>query len=516
MKLKFGFLFAILFSIQSFSQSSLSTNYISYIYLKSNLEFLASDELEGREAASRGEKIASLFISEELEKYGVKPFGDNGSYFQEFNMIISSYDKKSIVSFHYNDDSTESFTHGNEIFYSSRTVPTTDYANKELEIIFVGYGITSEKDNYNNYKGLDVKGKVVLVINGTPKSNGEELLSNSAKIKYNKYSEKAKLAFLNGASGMILIPNKEIIDYWSYYRKWSNSKTFKLETEINDSKGNPNIPLIVLGENSAKKLMKQEGYEFNNFLSDDIKIPQSFKLKTKVNFGFNLIIENKKSRNVIGIIEGTKNELKNEYVTIGAHYDHEGIKNGKVYYGADDNGSGTVTVLEVARQISLDSKNERPVVIIFHTAEEKGLKGAKYLVNNSDFIDNSIVHINIDMIGRRSEDSIYCIGASRISKELGELVEEVNSNTSNFYLDYTFDHPDDPNRLYFRSDHVHYAERGIPIVFFYDFMRKDYHKPTDTVDKINFYKILKMTDLVYNLTLKISNLDHKLSISNNN
>jgi Zn-dependent M28 family amino/carboxypeptidase len=180
---------------------------------------------------------------------------------------------------------------------------------------------------------------------------------------------------------------------------------------------------------------------------------------------------------------------------MGAHYDHEGVKNGVVYYGADDNGSGTVAILEAARQLTLSKNNRRPVLIIFHAAEEKGLKGSKYLTANSDFVDSIIVHLNFDMVGRKSEDSIYCIGASKISTQLGKLIEDVNAKTTNLVLDYKFDDPNDPLRLYYRSDHYNYAKLGIPVAFFYDHMMVDYTKPTDTVNKINFEKLLRITDL---------------------
>ena len=170
--------------------------------------------------------------------------------------------------------------------------------------------------------------------------------------------------------------------------------------------------------------------------------------------------------------------------------------------------------MEAARLLAGSGGNNRPILIIFHTAEEKGLKGAKYLTNNSKFIDSVMVHINVDMIGRKSEDSIFCIGASKISSQLGEIIEEVNANTVNLVLDYKFDDPGDPQRLYYRSDHVHYANRNIPIAFFYDYMKKDYHKPTDTVEKINFNKMINMTEFLYNLTLELSNINHSLVINN--
>ncbi len=494
-----------------FCQPALSLKNNSYTYVKSNLEFLASDELEGREATSRGEKLASLFISEELEKYGVLPFGDSGTYFQNFDMIVSNLSEDSKVTF-YNGTDEKRYLNGAELAYSSRFLPSKNYVDQEFEIIFLGYGIFSEEDNYDSYENIDVEGKVVLVLNGTPKQDGDELLSEDIVKKFKRSTVKAELAKLNGAVGLITLPNIESLKDWDKIISRSTSESFKLEEEYKSSPTNNYIPNLILNNNSAETLLvnEEQSYEAIKDLIDPK--PEAFELKSKVKFDYDIVNEYKPARNIIGLIDGNNNDLNNEYLTIGAHYDHEGIKYGEIYNGADDNGSGTVTILEVARRLAHSRENERPVLVIFHTAEEKGLKGSKYLANNSEFIDDVMVHFNIDMVGRKSEDSIYCIGASKISSELGSLVEEINSKTTNFVLDYKFDNPKDPQRLYYRSDHVHYANKGIPIAFFYDYMKKDYHKPSDTVDKINFDKIIRMTDLIYNLTIKISNLDHRLSV----
>jgi Peptidase family M28/PA domain len=494
-----------------FSQPALSLKNNSYIYVKSNLEFLASDELEGREATTRGEKLAALFISEELEKYGILPFGDNGSYYQDFNMIVSRFSRTSNATFLNGSDDLKVFTNGSDVVYSSRSLPSNDFNNREYEILFVGYGIFSEEDNYDSYENINVEGKVVLLINGTPKQDGKEFLSKRTLAKYKRLAAKTKLAQSKGAIGVIVFPNEETLIYWDYMKTWATSKSFKLEEEI-DTSGNKNIPTLMLNDKSAAALLLNEEQNYKALKELIIPRPESFKLESKISFEYDIIAENKMARNIIGLIRGNDESLKNEYLTLGAHYDHEGIKKGEIYNGADDNGSGTVTILEVARRLAFNNDNERPTIIIFHTAEEKGLKGAKYLANNSEFIGDVIGHINLDMVGRKSEDSIYCIGASKLSSELGEIVEEVNSKTTNFVLDYKFDDPNDSQRLYYRSDHIHYANKGIPIAFFYDYMKKDYHKPTDTVDKINFSKIIKMVDFIYELTLQISNLDHKLTV----
>lgn len=501
----------VILNDSAFSQPAESLRNSSYAYVKSNLEFLASDELEGREATTRGEKLASLYLSKELEKYGILPFGDNGSYFQEFTMVVSSYSKNSSVVFLYKNGTSEELLHGSDIVYFSRSPPSKNYYNKEFDLVFAGYGIFSEDDNYDSYDDLEVKGKVVLVLGGTPRQEGNEILGDKVIQKYRRGTAKIDLAKTNGAAGIIFLPRKETLMYWSFLKRRAFLKSYNLEEEIDTSENKNNIPTLILNRSSSLALLENEDKNYNDFMDSVNPKPEPFQLKTKVKFNCNIIIENKTARNVIGLIKGSDENLKNEYLSIGAHYDHEGAKGKNIYNGADDNGSGTVTILEVARKLALDKENKRPVIVAFHTGEEKGLKGSKYLTNHSEFIDNTIMHVNIDMVGRKSEDSIYCIGASKISSELGNLVRDANNKSSKFFLDYKFDDPNDPQRLYYRSDHINYARKGIPIAFFYDHMLADYHKPSDTIEKINFNKIVRMSEFIYQLVLQVSNLDHKLS-----
>ena len=154
-------------------------------------------------------------------------------------------------------------------------------------------------------------------------------------------------------------------------------------------------------------------------------------LTKKIIFNYKTNSEIKEARNVIGIIEGTDEQLKNEYVVLTAHYDHEGIVGGEIYNGADDNGSGTVAILEAGRRLALLKDNKRSILIVFHAGEEKGLLGSKYLTENSDFMSGVVSNINIDMVGREDTGSIYSIGSGKLSAELYELVERANSETVN-------------------------------------------------------------------------------------
>ncbi|MHA2168008.1 MAG: M28 family peptidase [Candidatus Hodarchaeales archaeon] len=493
-----------------------STEKDSRNYLKSNLEYLASDLLEGRETATRGAKLAALYIAEQLETYDVKSFGDSETYFQNFDLLVKSVNKDSKIEVTDSNGNVEELELGTEFFLSTTEIPSAIFNNQVGEIVFASYGITTEDNEYDNYEKLDVKDKVVLVLEGSPGKDGKRIFTGEDTKKFEELSYKFKNAMDHGAAGLLLFPAANTIKYWRYTKLKALSSSYELlDEEIKQSNIDVEaIPVVKLSEDAAIKLLSDEKYDYQDFMEaiDENKIPSVFYLKKKIKFDYKTYSEVKVARNILGIIEGRDDELKNEYIVFSAHYDHAGIINGEIYNGADDNGSGTVTVLEAARRLALLKNNKRSILVIFHTAEEKGLLGSKYLTSNSDFMKNVVVNINVDMVGREDTESIYCIGSDKLSTELYQLVEEVNSETVNFELDYEYNHPSDPNRYYYRSDHYNYAKQNIPIVFFYDHMTEDYHKPSDDVDKINFEKLDKITTLVTELALRITNLDHRLIV----
>ena len=486
------------------------------IYLKSNLGYLASDELEGRETATRGAYLAGNFISAELEKYGIKPFGDNDTYFQSFNISVKNVTPESKLSFINDDGTSKELLVGEDIFLSMENEPAEKYNDLKSDIVFAGYGISANGYDYDDYREVDANGKVVLLMSGNPPNKDESLFSNEDEKKFSDRNYKYENAVNHGAVGIIYIPAGWILKYWEFMKKRALTPSVGLteEKEGENKVESEAIPVVVLSKEAAIELLSDEKYSYEAMLTqtEEGSIPEGFNLMKKVQFSYRINKEIKQARNVVGIIEGTDAELKNEYIVLSAHYDHEGIVNDVIYNGADDDGSGTVAILEAARRFALLNANDRSIVIAFHTGEEKGLLGSKYLTNNSNFMKDVVANINIDMVGRESIDTIYSIGSNKLSSEMHELVEEVNSETVQFVFDYTFDDPNDPNRYYYRSDHYNYAKQNIPIVFFYDHMTEDYHKPTDDVDKINFEKIEKVSTLITELAIRIANLDHRLIV----
>ena len=230
------------------------------------------------------------------------------------------------------------------------------------------------------------------------------------------------------------------------------------------------------------------------------------------------------TENVVAIIEGkTKPE---EYIVISSHLDHIGLENGAINNGADDDGSGTVALLEIAQafQAAVDAGEgpDRSIVFLHVSGEEKGLLGSKYYTNNPLYpLANTIANLNIDMVGRtdpkRTEgrrEYVYLIGSNRLSTDLHEISEAANKATLNLDLDYTYNAPDDPNRFYFRSDHYNFAKNNIPVIFYFNGTHADYHKPTDTVEKIEFDLLKLRTQLVFYTAWELANRTERIVVNN--
>jgi len=228
-----------------------------------------------------------------------------------------------------------------------------------------------------------------------------------------------------------------------------------------------------------------------------------------------------KGENVLGYIEGT--DLKKELLVISAHYDHLGKKDSLIFNGADDNASGTAAIMEIAQAFMIAKKEgrgpRRSVLIVAFSGEEKGLLGSKYYTRNPVFpLEKTVANLNIDMIGRLDElhqedpNYIYLIGADRLSQELHDISEQVNEKHIKLELDYTYNKEDDPNRYYYRSDHYNFAKNNIPVIFYFNGVHEDYHKPTDTIEKIDFDKIQKIARLVFLTAWEVANKEERIVV----
>lgn len=226
------------------------------------------------------------------------------------------------------------------------------------------------------------------------------------------------------------------------------------------------------------------------------------------------------SENILAFIEGS--EKPNEIIVISAHYDHVGMSKGQIYNGADDDGSGTVAVMEIAKAFNEAKKAgkgpKRSILFLHVTGEEHGLFGSDYYSQNPVFpLANTVANLNIDMIGRddkenRGKQYVYVIGSEMLSSELKKISESTNAKTVNLELNYKYDDPKDPQRLYYRSDHYNFAKHNIPVAFYFDGIHEDYHKPTDTPDKIDYPLLKKRTQLVFATAWELANRAERIVV----
>ena len=474
--------------------------------LKDHLYVYASDEFEGRDTGKPGQKKAVEYLKKEYETLGI-PSVIEGNYFQNVPLNIVKTPEVTISvngkAFSYFDDFISLTAAATETFSAS-------------EIVYAGYGIDDEK--HSDYTDLDVKGKIVVVKTGEPKdkagnnvisgdkkaskwSNGRQALSskrNAAKDKgakavffmddalFQRYSNFYKKREENGGSNRLSLPKKKDADAQIYHFL------------INEKMGNALVKNIAKSEKTAT-------------------------VTTKVDLSYKSIMKPMASENVAAIIKGS--EKPEEYIIISSHLDHVGTNaKGEIFNGADDDGSGTVSMLEIAEAFKTAADKghgpKRSIIFLHVTGEEKGLLGSRYYTDYDPLVPlaNTVANLNIDMVGRidpkRKGDRnyIYLIGADKLSTELHDISEAMNKEFMNIELDYTYNDENDPNRFYYRSDHYNFAKNNVPIIFYFNGTHDDYHKHTDTPDKINYDLLENRSRLVFHTAWELANREKRIVV----
>ncbi|MBT7851407.1 MAG: M28 family peptidase [Flavobacteriaceae bacterium] len=496
MKLKITLLLLVLIACHNIGQSQNQKTYASSITaeeLKEKLYIYASDEFEGRETGEKGQKIAVEYLKEIYKKLGIKAAKSDGNYFQNVPLVLVNAPKVSIKT------DENSFSYYND--FISISDATTDEINTE-DIVVVGYGI--KDTSYDDYKDLDVTDKIVVAVAGEPKNeDGTYQISGSEKISKwsngrQELSSKRNTAKELGAKAFFLIHESLFKRYAPYYKARE------------ERGGESNLALDV-----NKKPMY--GFLVSDKMGADLLKTNTLKIN------YNQVNKTIVSENVAAMIKG--NEKPNEYIIISAHLDHVGMHDGEVFNGADDDGSGTVAILEIAEALKSAQENgqgpKRSVIFLHVTGEEKGLLGSQYYTDFDPIVPlaQTVANLNIDMIGRtdpkRTEGKrnyIYLIGSDKLSTDLHNLSEEVNTKYTNIELDYTYNDENDPNRFYYRSDHYNFAKNNIPIIFYFNGTHADYHKASDTPDKIEYDLLENRTRLVFYTAWELANRDEAVRV----
>jgi hypothetical protein len=504
-------------STQAFAQDPVAQKYAGEITSKSarkHLKVLSSDKFEGRETGKPGADKAANYLAAELKKLGlVAPV--NGSYFQEVPLTETVFQ---FTTFQANG---AELGQGKDFMLVQGGGPgKTINAN---ELVFAGYGISSE--NYDDLKGTDLTGKVVMMV-GTdePMNNGVSALTKLAEPF--SYVKRLQNVASKGPA-MIILVNPEVNKALKNYIPASGRLSLKKENATAPSSRGSSGAIITVAPQTADLLLKSSGKTYTALKSalDNSGTPQTQPIKSQINVSYGPVQKDVRSVNVMGYLEGS--DLKDELLVFSAHYDHIGLtKDGgkdKVNNGADDDGSGTTGVLEIAKAYAKAKKEgkgpRRSILFLFVTAEEKGLLGSEWYSLNPVFpMANTITNLNIDMIGRTGEEykgspdsANYCylIGSDKLSSDLHKISENANAVYTKMKIDYKYNDPNDPERIYYRSDHYNFAKHGVPIVFYFNGVHEDYHKSSDEFKKINFDLLTKRTHLVFYTGWDLVNRDKR-------
>lgn len=492
--------------------------------LKQYLYFVASDEMEGRDTPSRGLDLTAKFIALMLERWKFKPAGDNGTFFQNISLKTETVD---VVN--------------NVLSIGGQTYRLYDdffrlggNGSANASMVFGGNGWLVKSKNIDALAGVDVKGKVVVLYSEA--SPNESRLTRvpqgvtSADLTGTKgtdWADPLTNAAQKGAVGVIVIASPERQAAWRRIKGFFSRGNTYPEKLGGQSENNPsaNLPLMLVSEKVGEAILAGE--------SAGKTSATAFAINKQATMNANSRVEMAKTQNVVAVLEGSDPVLKNEYVAIGAHYDHVGVNPNapgpdKIWNGADDDGSGTVAVLSIAEALAKSSvKPKRSVLFVWHCGEEKGLWGSEYF-NKFPTVDikKVVAQLNIDMIGRSKkagdtnpqnkelsgENGIYVIGSEMMSSTLGAITKGTNDAYLKLGYDYKYDDPKDPNRFFFRSDHFHYAQSGIPIVFWFDGVHEDYHGAGDHPDKIDYQKMEKVTRTIFLTLWKLTELKNRPAI----
>lgn len=492
--------------------------------LKQYLYFVASDEMEGRDTPSRGLDLTAKFIALMLERWKFKPAGDNGTFFQNISLKSETVDAvNNVLSV---GDQTYRL---NEDFFR---LGGSGSANGSL--VFGGSGWMIKSKNIDALAGVDVKGKIVVLYSeATPSESNLTRVPQGATnadltgTKGTEWADPLTNAAQKGAVGVIVIASPQRQAAWERIKSFfsrGNMYPEKLREENANDSG-ANLPLMLVSEKVGDAILAGE--------SAGKTSATAFAVNKQATMNANTRVETAKTQNVVAVWEGSDPVLKNEYVAIGAHYDHVGVNPNasgadKIWNGADDDGSGTVAVLAIAETLAkAKTRPKRSVLFVWHAGEEKGLWGSAYF-NKFPTVDikKVVAQLNIDMIGRSrkaddanprnkelsGENAVYVIGSEMMSSTLGAVTKQTNDAYLKLGYDYKYDDPKDPNRFFFRSDHFHYAQSGIPIVFWFDGVHEDYHGPGDQPEKIDYQKMEKVSRTIFLTLWELTDLKQRPAV----
>jgi peptidase M28-like protein len=507
--------------------------------LKEWLTYIASDELEGRDTYSSGLGLAAGYIQEHLHAWRVTPAGDHGGYLQIVRVLGVKTMSRSSVTVKVGRE-TRTFKDGEGVAFPRNSGIRRAITVDRVE--FVGYGLDAPGAGHSDFRGQDVKGAAVVWLGTAGPRTVDVVASRRWLIGRNRYATDERQAAASispeATSGGSLDGDANSQDPAGGGHGRAGGPDFTTTRRLDL----PIPPSITANDAFLSFLFSRApaSYEDLKRRADARDDLPSFRLDG-VTITFNVdatyeVVRTRRTQNVVAVVEGSDPRLKNTYVAFGAHYDHVGYSDGAtgaearkapgrvtmgaaddlIWNGADDDGSGTVALLALARAFEEGPRPKRSLLFVWHAGEERGLLGSRYFADYPTVpIDSIVAQLNIDMIGRNRDDkpseanTVYVVGSDRISSELHQINRDANRALAwPMTIDYEMNDPVEPEQVYYRSDHYSYAAKGIPIIFFTTGLHPDYHANTDEVSKIEFGKLTRVTQLVYETGVRVANLDH--------
>jgi hypothetical protein len=482
---------------------------ISDAQLRQDLTFIASDALEGRLTPSRGLDVAAAFLAARLQRLGLRPAGDGGTFLQPIALTRRTLDL----------EKTTLAVGARTLEYGDDFLPGDVTGTAEGQVVYVGNGSVIRSRGVDPYKGLDVTGKIVVSHVGLPTGFSRGDLTGQRGEDW-ELTEDA--AGRRGAVAVLYLPDFDALERWPATREARKKRSPLAVDAFRES--HPVLPSATLTARAVallfagEKLPPQEAFQ----RAVRREPAEAFALSPakKVRLSVAAVDEHFSASNVVAVLEGSDPTLTHEYVALGAHYDHLGTapkpndEGDAIYNGADDDGSGTVGLLAIAEAFATARvRPKRSLLFVWHVGEEQGLWGSRYFTEHPTVpLDRVVAQLNIDMIGRgrapgtpapggplplTDTDTVYVVGSRRLSTQLGALLDRANDDYHGLRFDYSLDKPGDPADIYRRSDHYEYAKHGIPVAFFFTGVHADYHRVDDEVDRIDFTKLRRVVQTIY-------------------
>ncbi len=500
MQKKFLFVLGLVFILASpvFGQEQPAQKYAATIKasdLRELLTIIASDALEGRKAGSRGQKMAAAFIKQEFKDMGLLPIvpGPCGpGYLQHFT--LAKYDINSI----YLANDKHTFDLSAAVLYAGRQALQQPQSAPAMLI------------DTTRLKGSSQLNSKLLFVTGRITDRQQQ-------------QQFSTLAYQKGAAMVVFVPFDNQNEFNSYLRNERRFFASRRYSFLSDLPEEPARSYFVIGPTVLAGLLQVDNEEAVKLLGNPTgkKARQLNDQQPVVRWLTSKPSRTLETENVLGYLEGS--DKKDEVVVITAHYDHIGRQGNNINNGADDDGSGTSSVLEIARAFSqakaAGNGPRRSILFMTVTAEEMGLIGSQYYTLHPVLpLSQTVVDLNIDMIGRydpaheKNKNFVYLVGSDKLSTDLHRLSEQTNATYTQLQLDYTYNDENHPDRIYYRSDHWNFAKNNIPIIFYFSGVHEDYHRPTDTVDKIAFDLLEKRARLIFYTAWAIANREAGLRL----